>query len=128
MYKVNHNKIIFGGVLNSYIIDIHSLELETTIKLNKTIKKILVRPNGNIFVLTFLKEFIVKINRNIYNLFLNKIQIDFKFNEIIQNKEDDITNITKKYSSLFDIFNYSEKGLAMIIDNEELIIYNNYEN
>ena len=48
LLKANDKKLIVGIRFNIYIIDIDTLELETTIKLKRIIN-ILIRPKGNIF-------------------------------------------------------------------------------
>ena len=127
----NGNKLICGGCFNLYIIDINSLELETTIKLDKTIFKILIRPKGNIFVLTYEQKNYKKIEDrqirpDLYEYFLNNIKLDFKYNEMIINEEDNITDQTGTYSSIFELYNYPNNGLVIIKDKKKLIIYDNY--
>ena len=114
-----------------YIIDIYSLELETTIKLDKTISKILVRPKGNIFVLTYVQKNYQKdenreVSYDLYDYFMNNIKIDFKYNEMIKNEETDITDKTGIYTSFFEFYNYPNNGFVLIIDKRKLIIYENY--
>ena len=130
LYK-NKNKLICGGCFNLYIIDTNSLELETTIKLDKTISKILVRPKGNIFVLTYVQKNYQKdenreVSYDLYDYFMNNIKIDFKYNEMIKNEETDITDKTGIYTSFFEFYNYPNNGFVLIIDKRKLIIYENY--
>ena len=113
------DKLICAGGDKIYIIDLNYLELETTIQLSKTIYKILVRPNGNILVLS------QKINVNKYLYLLYDIKIDYKTNEMIQNKENDVTEKIGNFPSFFQFYNYPNNGLV-IITNNSLIIYDNY--
>ena len=131
MQKIK-NKLICGGCHNIYIIDINSLELETTIKLEKTIKKILIRPKGNIFVLTYIQEkfkpdLVRETNSNYVEFYLNNIKIDLKTNEMISNNEKNITDQAGIYNSFFDFYNYSKNGLIANIDKSKVIIYKNYD-
>ena len=131
IYKIGYNKLICAGCTKIYIIDLKSLELETTILLNKIIEKILIRPKGNIFILTYENirsevNIFREVKRITRKSFLNNIKIDFKTNEIIQKEETDMTDQVGIYSSSFQFFNYPNNGLIIIIDNEQLFIYNNY--
>ena len=47
IYK-NGNKLLCGGCYKIFIIDLDSLELETTIGIPKVVDKLLIRPNGKI--------------------------------------------------------------------------------
>ena len=131
LLKVNDKKLIACGSFNIYIIDIDSLELETTIKLKRIINKILIRPKGNIFVLTseqkiFCKDKKREVSPDYFQYFLHNIKIDFKTNEMVKNEEKDITDKTGIYTSFFDFYNYPSNGLVLVIDNGEVIIYDNY--
>ena len=131
LLKVNKKKLIAGGSFNIYIIDIETLDLETTIKLKRPINKILIRPKGNIFVLTseqhiFSKDKKREVCPDYFQYFLHNIKIDFKTNEIIKNEENDITDKAGKYSSFFNFYNYPINGLVLVKDNVEVIIYDNY--
>ena len=130
--KINDNKVITAGCNNIYIIDINTLELETTIKLEKTIRKLLIRPKGNIFVLTyasndFKKDIYRQSNQNCLDYFINNILIDFKTNEMISNEEKDITEKAGIYNSCFDMYNYLNNGMIVNIDKSKLIIYGNID-
>ena len=131
LQKYNDSKLITAGCNNIYIIDIQTLELETTIKLEKTIRTILIRPKGNIFVLTYVQDIYKRdINRetspNFVKYFLNNIKIDFKTNEMIYKNEKDITEQAGIYNSFFDMYNYPNNGLVVNIDKSKLIIYDNF--
>ena len=121
------NKLICGGCYNIYIIDLDCLELETTINIPRIINKIIIRPNGNLFVLTY-KD---KINEadifsfTIRYYYINSIKINFEMNELIENKEIDIPGKEGIHCSLFDLYNYPNNGIIFII-NKYLIIFNNY--
>ena len=121
------NKLICGGCYNIYIIDLDCLELETTINLPRIINKIIIRPNGNLFILTY-KD---KINEtdifssSIRYYYINSIKINFEMNELIENKEIDILGKEGIHCSLFDLYNYPNNGIIFIID-KYLIIFNNY--
>ena len=127
IYKIkNCNKLICGGANEIFIIDINELELETTIKLDKTIKSILLRNNGDIFVLTYetlLAEH--KTHKCDWEYHLKNIQINFQFNIIIKEEEKILNNIGN-FSSFFEIYNYMENGLLTICDQNRVIIYDNF--
>ena len=123
LLKYNDEKLITGGCFNIYIIDLKLLELETTIKLDKTIIQILIRPKGNILVLTYLNISEIKTRK----YFMSNIKIDFKTNDLIKNKETDITDKVGSYSSFYKIYNYVNNGIVVNTDSE-LIIYEDYEN
>ena len=132
LQKYNDSKLITAGCNNIYIIDIQTLELETTINLKKTIRKILIRPKGNIFVLTYVQEiYKMDMNRettpNFVQYFLNNIKIDFKTNEMTYKDEKDITEQAGIYNSFFDMYNYPNNGLVVNIDKSKLIIYDNFD-
>ena len=132
LQKYNDSKLITAGCNNIYIIDIQTLELETTINLEKTIRKILIRPKGNIFVLTYVQEiYKMDMNRettpNFVQYFLNNIKIDFKTNEMTYKNEKDITEQAGIYNSFFDMYNYPNNGLVVNIDKSKLIIYDNFD-
>lgn len=113
------DKLICSGGDKIYIIELNYLELETTIQLSKAINKMLVRPNGNILVLSQQNS----INKILY--FIYNIKIDYKTNEMIQNKENDITEKIGNLPSFFQFYNYPNNGLVFITNNS-LIIYDNY--
>lgn len=130
LIKYNDEKLIAGGCFNLYIIDLKLLELETTIKLDKTIIQILIRPKGNIFVLTYLQILYSKIperqtSPDIRQYFMSNIKIDFKTNDLIKNEETDITDKVGNYSSFYKFHNYINNGLIVNTDSE-LIIYEDY--
>jgi hypothetical protein len=131
LIKANDEKLIAGGSFNIYIIDINTLDLEITIKLNRSIKKILIRPKGNIFVLTseqniYCKDEKRQVSPDKFQYFLHNIKIDFKTNEMIKNVEKDITDKTGIYTSFFDFYNFPLNGLVFLKDNGKVIIYDNY--
>ena len=120
LLKYNDEKLIAGGLFNFYIIDLKHLELETTIKLDKTIDQILIRPKGNI-----LATFSRKEENQTRQYFMSNIKIDFQTNDLIKNKETDITDKIGNYSSFFKFYNYLNNGLVINTDSE-LIIYEDY--
>lgn len=129
-YKINDNKIITAGIQFLYIFGLDNLELETIIQFEKDIKNIFIRPKGNIFLLTELKEERkyegVKYNEGnyyYYNQYINNIKIDFETNDLIFNKEENITKICGKNKSLFKLYNYINNGLITLIDKSKIIIY-----
>lgn len=128
LYKINENKIIATGTYYLYIFGIDNLELETTIKFDKSINKILIRPKGNIFLLTQLKDPInlqgINDSSNYYHeKYINNIKIDFKINDLIENKEEKITKITGNNKDLFELYNYIGNGLVSLIDKAKITIY-----
>ena len=130
LIKYNDEKLIAGGCFNIYIIDLKLLELETTIKLDKTLTQILIRPKGNIFVLSYNQIHYTKIperetSPDLRQYFMSNIKIDFKTNDLIQNEETDITDKVGCYSSFYKFHNYINNGLVVNTDSE-LIIYEEY--
>ena len=121
------NKLICGGCYNLYIIDLDLLELETTINISRIISKIIVRPNGNLLVLTY-KDRINEENifeSGIRYYYINRIKINFETNELIENKEIDIPGKDGIHCSFFDFYNYPNNGILFIID-KYLLIFNNF--
>ena len=130
LIKYNDEKLIAGGCFNIYIIDLKLLELETTIKLDKTITQILIRPKGNIFVLTYIGIPYLKIpdrqtSPDFRKYFMSNLKIDFKTNDLINNEENDITDKVGSYSSFYKFHNYINNGLVVNTDSD-LIIYEDY--
>ena len=126
LIKVEKNKVISFGGNNIYIFEIDNLELETTISLTKTVVKVLIRPKG---ILIFSKERIKHIQLASFKekYYLNNIIINFDYNDIIQNNEKDITDKLGEHKTLFEVYNYQNNGLAIINENQELTIYDNYD-
>ena len=122
IYKVqNYNKLVCGGVYEIFILNINELELETTIKLDKMIRSILLRGNGNLFVLTY------ETLNNAYNskYHLKNIKINFQNNDMIQEREK-ILNDIGNFITFFFIYNYMENGLITASDHKRIIIYDNF--
>ena len=130
LIKYNDEKLIAGGCFNIYIIDLKLLELETTIKLDKTISQILIRPKGNILVLTYIQILYSKIqdrqtSPDFRQYFMFNLKIDFKNNDLIEKEETDITDKVGSYSSFYKFHNYINNGLVVNTDSD-LIIYEDY--
>lgn len=120
MYKVSNDKLISAGNNKLYIFDLNTLELETIIQLSKIIKTILIRPKGNIFLIT-------KNNYDPEDYYIDNIKIDYKTNELILNET--IVNINKAFNahgSLSQIENYPNNGFVHLVDYKEIIIYDKY--
>jgi hypothetical protein len=116
-YKVNNfNKIISAGFQNIYIFDLLSLDVETVIKVGYDINKILCL-NENYFLFTYLE------NQSFNNFFIKKMKIDFKYNEIVEEKKEDITEYSGKLKTLFKIEKYINNGLITIINDSLLRVY-----
>ena len=96
--------------------------METTIKILRYIIKVLKRPKGNILLFT-CNHYLLMKNGEYY---LNNIKFDLKNNEIIFDKEKNITNELGEHKTIFDFFNYKENGFVTITDNNNIIIYDNY--
>ena len=128
IYKIkNCNKLICGGANEIFIIDINELELETTIKLDKTIKSILLRNNGDIFVLTYVTLLANnKAHKCDWEFHLKNIQINFQFNNIIKEEEKILKDNIGNLSSFFAIYNYMENGLLTTCCQNRVIIYDNF--
>jgi hypothetical protein len=122
IYKLSEDKLISFGSNKIYIFDIKTLELETTIKILRYIIKVLKRPKGNILLFT-CNHYLLMKNGEYY---LNNIKFDLKNNEIIFDKEKNITNELGEHKTIFDFFNYKENGFVTITDNNNIIIYDNY--
>ena len=128
---VKDNKIIAFSTFYLYIFGLDYLELETTIKFDYNIKNILVRPKGNIFL--FLENRDDKkhnknsnIGRNkdyYYTQYINSLKIDFKTNELLEKKEEEISNIMGYNKDIFKMYNYIGNGLVTLIDETTAIIY-----
>lgn len=128
--KYNDEKLITSGCSKIYIIGLKLLELETTINLDKTISQMIIRPKGNILVLTYLRFTPIRDeakekNPNIYKYFMHNIKIDFAINDMIKNEVNDISDKVGSYSSFYKFYNYLNNGLVVNTDNE-LIIYEDY--
>ena len=128
IFKANNEKLIAGGCYNLFIIDLKTLELETMVRLEKTIEKILIREENNILIFSYQSENYRKdigreVNPNFRKYFIQKLNIDFGINGIIRNEEIDITEEVGKYNSCYEIYNYTDNRLASIIDKSTFIIY-----
>ena len=124
IYK-NGNKLICGGCYKIFIIDLNSLELETTIRITKVVDKILIRPNGRIYIVAY-DDSLYKTKRH---FFIHDLKIDFTTNELTERKEINVIDFLQdKESNIFsfDCYNYFNNGLAVVLDRRELIIYENY--
>jgi hypothetical protein len=122
----NNNKLLAFSTKYLYIIGIDSLELETTIKLEYNIRNILVRPKGNVFL--FLedrkeRQNAGKNNDYYYKQYINSLKIDFKTNELLDNKEEEISAIMGNQKDIFKMYNYIGNGLVTLIDESKVIIY-----
>jgi hypothetical protein len=124
IYK-NGNKLICGGCYKIFIIDLDSLELETTIGITKVVDKLLIRPNGRIYIVAY-DDSLYKTKRN---FFIHDLKIDFTTNELVESKEINVIDFLKDEESnifSFDCYNYFNNGLAVVLDRRELIVYENY--
>ena len=126
---VKDNKVVASSTQYLYIFGLDCLELETTIKLDYNIKSILVRPKGNLFL--FLED---RNNRRenyssgrtldyYYVQYINSLKIDFKTNELLEKKEEEISYIVGKNKDIFKMYNYIGNGLIALIDESHVIIY-----
>ena len=128
---VKDNKIVAFSTFYLYIFGLDYLELETTIKFDYNIKSILVRPKGNIFL--FLEKRDAKMyqhNSNIgrntnyyYVQYINSLKIDFKTNDLLEKKEEEISDIMGYNKDIFKMYNYIGNGLVTLIDETTAIIY-----
>ena len=124
IYK-NGNKLICGGCYKIFIIDLDSLELETTIGITKVVDKLLIRPNGRIYIVAY-DDSLYKTKRH---FFIHDLKIDFTTNELEESKEINVIDFLQDEESnifSFDCYNYFNNGLAVVLDRRELIIYENY--
>jgi hypothetical protein len=124
IYK-NGNKLICGGCYKLFIIDLDSLELETTIGITKVVDKLLIRPNGRIYIVAY-DDSLYKTKRH---FFIQDLKIDFNTNELVESKEINVIGFLQDEESnifSFDCYNYFNNGLAVVLDRRELIVYENY--
>jgi hypothetical protein len=124
IYK-NGNKLICGGCYKIFIIDLDSLELETTIGITKVVDKLLIRPNGRIYIVAY-DDSLYKTKRH---FFIQDLKIDFNTNELVESKEINVIDFLQDEESnifSFDCYNYFNNGLAVVLDRRELIVYENY--
>jgi hypothetical protein len=124
IYK-NGNKLICGGCYKLFIIDLDSLELETTIGITKVVDKLLIRPNGRIYIVAY-DDSLYKTKRH---FFIQDLKIDFNTNELVESKEINVIDFLQDEESnifSFDCYNYFNNGLAVVLDRRELIVYENY--
>ena len=124
IYK-NGNKLICGGCYKIFIIDLDSLELETTIGITKVVDKLLIRPNGRIYIVAY-DDSLYKTKRH---FFIHDLKIDFTTNELVESKEINVIDFIQDEESnifSFDCYNYFNNGLAVVLDRRELIVYENY--
>ena len=124
IYK-NGNKLICGGCYKIFIIDLDSLELETTIGITKVVDKLLIRQNGRIYIVAY-DDSLYKTKRH---FFIHDLKIDFTTNELVESKEINVIDFIQDEESnifSFDCYNYFNNGLAVVLDRRELIVYENY--
>ena len=120
-FKVKKNKLFMAGIYYLNIFDIDTLELETTIKINPEIRDVAVLNNNCVLM--------IECNRNLVflkeetNYCLTKVLIDFDTNDIIKRESNDITDDMGEFKTLFNIYNYNDKGLVTITDQYILKIY-----
>lgn len=129
--KYDDTKLIASGSYYIYIIDLKTLELETTIKMDKIISQIIIRPKKNILLLSYNKDHYQKEDGNEFLLdyrlyYINDLKIDFNENEIIKSREIEVTHEVGRLSSFYKIYNYLNNGLITTTDSN-LIIYENYD-
>ena len=131
IYKIHKNKLVTYGTKCLYIFGLDNLELETTIYFDKNITKILIRPKENIFLFCRKENKIFKNKREhdgtkfFYEQFLYNIKIDFETNDLIETKEENITDYCGENKELFGLFNYINNGIIALIDKSKIIIYEN---
>lgn len=122
--KINENKIINGNFNNIFIFDAQMLDLETVINFN----------DFKIHKLKYIKKGIIlligedeKFNKNTDDLekkiVLKKLKIDFCFNIISDEKNEDYTEYIGNFISLFQIENYWDKWIYTLTGKSLLRIY-----
>ena len=128
--KFVNNKLLAFSTKYLYIIGIDTLELETTIKMEYNIRNILIRPKGNLFLFLENREkrvsddgIVGRNNEYYYKQYINSLNIDFKTNELLDNKEEDISKIMGNKKDIFKMYNYIGNGLITLIDETKVIIY-----
>ena len=121
VYKMK-KKIIIPSVCLLNIIDIYTLELETSIKISEEIKDIKILDNDFIIIFECFRNF-ENYQRN-FLFYLTKVLIDFDMNDMVKIERNKINDEAGEFMSLFKIFNYRGNGLATITDQNYLKIYN----
>ena len=129
LYKIK-NKLITASTKCFYILGIDTLELETTIQFEKFILQILIRPKGNIFLLTRSrdKKYYPKYDSTdsssiYYDQFIQNMKIDLETNDLIEIKEEDITQYCGKNKELFNLYNYINNGIITLLDKTKIVFY-----
>ena len=129
-YKVNKNKLITASTKCLYIFGIDTLELETTILLEKFIEQILIRPKNNIFLLCKSRQekcyLEVRNSESVcfyHPQYIINLKIDFEINELIESKEEDISKHCGKNKELFHIYNDINNGIITLTDKSKVIFY-----
>jgi hypothetical protein len=117
-------KILLPGVCFLNIIDVITLELETTIKISEEIKDIQIFGDNCMALFECYRDYIE--NKRIFDFYLSKVLIDFESNYMIKKERMKINDEAGIYKTLFKVFNYKEKGLATITDQNYLKIYKNF--
>ncbi len=133
IYKMK-NKLITASTKCFYIIGIDTLELETTIQFEKFILQILIRPKENIFLLCRSREKKYYPNRDgtesshfYYDQYIKNIKIDFETNDIIEIKEEDITQYCGRNKELFHLYNYINNGIITLVEKSKIIFYEDFD-
>ena len=117
LYKSDNNKFFGIGNNNLYIFSAKTLEIESVIVLGIYTDKILYLDEG--YYLFNYKKIIEQKEK----IFVKKLKIDFKYNEIIEEIDQEITEYCGKYMTLFKLEKYIDNGIIAIFNNSLLKIY-----
>ena len=115
-------KILIPSVCFFNIIDIETLELETTINISEEIKDIQIFDDSFIIFFECYRDF--ENLKRTFRFYLTKVWIDFETNNILRKESYKLNDESGEYKTLFKIFKYKENGLATLADQNYLKIYN----
>ena len=117
-------KLLIPSVCFLNIVDVYTLELETTINISEEIKDIRTLGDNCLALFECYREY--EGNKRIFNFYLTKVLIDFESNDIKKKEKKKINDEAGGYKTLFKIFNYKSNGLAIVTDQSYLKIYKNF--
>ena len=117
LYKSDNNKFFGLGNNNLYIFSEKTLDIETIIFLGVCVNGVL-RLDDGCYLFNYKKNVEEK-----EGIFVKKIKIDFKYNEILEEIDQKITEYCGKYMTLFKLEKYIDNGIIGIFNNSLLKIY-----
>ena len=122
--KINENKIINGNLNNIFIFDLQMLDLETIINFNDFKINKLKYINNETILLIGEDEECNKKNIGLENrVIFKRLKMDFCLNDIIDEKDEDMTEYIGKFISLFQIDAFWDKEIYTLVGKSILRIY-----